>query len=79
MTFWKDDMPIVIGEKKYRGRGLAQKVIKALISRGKALGYECLFVREIYSFNVASQHCFERVGFRMFEQTETGFRYQLLL
>lgn len=75
VTFWKDDMPIVIGDKSYRGKGIAKRVIGRLIERGKELGYECLRVNEIYDFNAVSRKCFEGLGFRVYEQTEKGNRF----
>ncbi len=42
VTFWKDDIPIVIGEKRYRGKGIGRKVVCTLIDRGRKLGYDCL-------------------------------------
>lgn len=79
VTFWKDDMPIVIGDKSYRGRKIGQKVIKALVQRGRQLGYTRLAVAEIYAYNTASRKCFERVGFRAYEKTEKGNRFELEL
>lgn len=79
VTFWKDDMPIVIGEKRYRGKGIGRKVIRTLIDRGRKLGYDCLYVSEIYEFNVASTKCFESLGFRVCGQTDKGKRYLLKL
>lgn len=79
ITFWQEDMPIVIGAKEYRGKGIGRKVVKALVERGRALGYERLYVREIYDFNVGSQRCFESAGFRRCEKTEKGYRYVLTL
>lgn len=79
VTFWQQDMPIVIGDLKYRGKGIGRKVISALIERGRALGYSELFVGEIYDFNTASQRCFEGVGFKRFERTEKGWSYRLVL
>lgn len=77
VCFWKDDMPIVIGEKAYRGKGIASTVIAALIERGKALGYDTLRVNEIYEFNIASRKCFEKIGFVAYEKTEKGNRFLL--
>lgn len=77
VTFWQEDMPIVIGERSYRGKGIGKKVISALINRGKMLGYDKLYVGEIYDFNIGSQKCFESVGFRSYEKTEKGSRYVL--
>lgn len=75
VCFWKDDMPIVLGEKEYRGKGIAKKVIGRLIKRGKTLGYDSLYVNEIYEFNVASRKCFESLGFTACEKTEKGNRF----
>ena len=48
VCFWQEDLPIVIGDPAYRGRGIGRKVVAALIARGRALGYETLKVGEIY-------------------------------
>lgn len=79
VTFWQEDMPIVIGEREYRGKGIGKKVVSALVERGKAMGYNKLYVGEIYDFNIGSQKCFESVGFRSYEKTEQGSRYVLNL
>ena len=44
VTFWKDDMPIVIGDQSFRGKGIGSKVIKALINSEKELIYNELYV-----------------------------------
>ncbi len=75
VTFWKDDMPIVIGEKKYRGKGIGKLVITTLINRAKTLGYGEIRVDEIYKFNISSQKLFESCGFTKYEETEKGYRY----
>ena len=77
VTFWQEDMPIVIGDPTYRGKGIGRKVISALISRGKTLGYDHLAVGEIYDWNESSRRCFEGCGFRACEKTEKGSRYRL--
>ena len=78
-AFWQADMPVVIGEPVYRGRGIGGKVIGALVERGRALWYRELFVREIYANNTASRACFEKAGFRVCEVTEKGARFRLEL
>lgn len=75
VTFCKDDMPIVIGDKKYRGKGIGKEVIEALIQRAKNLGYHELEVREIYNYNIASQKLFESCGFRKAKPTNNGYSY----
>lgn len=79
VTFWQEDLPIVIGDAGYRGKGIGGKVVSALIERGRKLGYDRLFVREIYEYNIGSRKCFESVGFRAYEKTEKGNRFVLEL
>lgn len=77
VTFWQFNMPIVIGDITNRGRGIGKSVIETLVQRGKHLGYETLYVEEIYKFNLASQKTFESIGFVRSEETENGYRYCL--
>ena len=77
VTFWQEDMPIVIGDKTFQGNHIGRKVLKALVARGTFLGYNTLYVQEIYDFNIASQKCFESVDFQPYEKTEKGKRYRL--
>lgn len=79
VTFWQEDMPIVIGEPEYRGKGVGKQVISALIARGRLLGYSWLQVSEIYSWNTPSHRCFESLGFREYRKTEKGASYRLEL
>ena len=79
VAFFHDDMPIVIGDKRYRGRGIGGRVITALVMRGRALGYGWLRVGEIYDHNAASRRCFQSAGFRVYEKTARGSRFELLL
>lgn len=79
VTFWREDMPIVIGDRRFRGKGIGGKVVAALIARGRALGYDRLGVAEIYDYNIPSRRCFERAGFRACEKTARGSRYELIL
>ena len=77
VCFWQKDMPIVIGDPRYRGRGIGRRVVAALVRRGRALGFHRLEVREIYEYNVPSRKCFESVGFRVLEKTEHGSHFYL--
>ena len=79
VTFWQEDMPIVIGDPAYRGKGIGRKVISALIERGKELGYDHLTVEEIYDWNIGSRRCFESAGFVACEKSEKGSSYRLTL
>lgn len=79
VTFSQDDLPIVIGERRYRGQGVGRQVLTALIGRAKELGFSSLKVAEIYRFNLASQRLFEGCGFVRCAETEAGFRFALPL
>lgn len=79
VTFWQSDMPIVIGDTRYRGMEVGKKVVAKLIERGKSLAYPCLYINEIYKYNIASQKLFTSLGFVEYEQTSDGFRYKLEL
>ena len=78
VTFWQEDMPIVIGDQNYRGKGIGRKVISALIERGKKLEYDYLAVGEIYDWNEGSRRCFDSVGFIAYEKTEKGRSYKIV-
>ncbi len=77
VTFGQEDMPIVIGDSRFRGWHIGRKVIGALIKRGRELWYSRLSVGDIYEYNTGSRSCFESVGFRAGEKTELGHRYYL--
>ena len=79
VTFWQGDMPIVIGDRNYRGKQIGRKVVSALVERGKELGYDHLEIGEIYDWNEGSRRCFESVGFVAYEKTEKGAKYRLAL
>lgn len=77
VTFWQEDMPIVIADPAYRSKGIGRKIISALIERGRSLGYDKLYVEEIYHFNAASRKCFQSMGFMPYQETEKGTGYVL--
>lgn len=79
VTFWKEDMPIVIGDPAYRGKGIGRKVVSALINRGRELGYDRLYISDIYDYNAASRRCFESLGFYAYEKTGKGAKSVLEL
>jgi len=79
VTFWKENMPIVIGDRNYRGKGIGNLVINSLVQRAKVLKFDEIFVEEIYNFNIASQALFESIGFKKHKKTENGLSYNLPL
>lgn len=79
VTFWQDDLPIVVGEKNLRGKQIGRRVAGALIERARALGWKELLVDEIYHDNIGSQRMFQSLGFAACETTDKGKRYRLTL
>lgn len=79
VTFSKYDMPIVIGDYAYRRKGIGKLVVYALVKRAKELGFNRLYIREIYNYNVGSRALFESVGFIEHNTTKNGHGYSLQL
>lgn len=79
VAFGENDLPIVIGDPAFRGRGIGKKVVRRLIERGRELGYRTLRVREIYDYNKASRALFEGCGFREYKKTDNGAGFELVL
>lgn len=79
VTFWQEDLPIVIGVPKYRQKGIGKAVIQALMNRAKELGFKELHVRVIYTFNIGSQRLFTSCGFQKNIATDKGYSYILKL
>lgn len=74
----ENNMPIVIGEKSYWGRGIGKKVILTLIDRAKKLKFKSIKV-EIYVYNERSQKLFTSVGFKEIEERENFKIYKIHL
>lgn len=72
VTFSHEDIPIVIGDPTLRGRGIGRRVVLALCSRARRLGWSELRVGEIYDWNAASRRCFEAAGFEPYKKTARG-------
>ena len=77
VTFWQDDLPIIIGNADYRRKGVGKKVLSALIQRARNLDYQKLAVQEIYDFNQPSRSLFESLGFYPTHARERGRSYTL--
>ena len=79
VTWWKDDMPIVIGDASCRGKGIGRRVIGALIQRARSLGLASLGVDEIFHYNAASRRAFEACGFEKSAKSDAGISMTLPL
>lgn len=83
-TLSKEIVPIVIGHKQFRGKGIEKRVISLLLKRAKGLDWKQIKVNKIYSYNVASRKMFESFGFTKIENglDEKGreyYSYKLIL
>lgn len=63
VTFSDKDMPIVIGDPAYWGRGIGKAVIRTLLERALMLGMKELHIQSIYHHNERSRRLFTSVGF----------------
>lgn len=79
VTLAFDNLPIVIGEKKYRGLGIGKKVITTLIERARNLGLKKLRVGCIYRYNIRSKKLFRSVGFYVVSENEKGISMETKL
>ncbi len=69
VTLAPHTLPIVIGDARWRSRGVGSRVLRLLIGRARELGWTSLTAKNIWMDNVRSLRLFESVGFR---QVESG-------
>lgn len=62
-TLCEGMIPIVIGDGRYRGRGIGSHVLALLIQEARLRGWEKLVAHKIYSYNTRSRKLFEKHGF----------------
>lgn len=79
VCWWPEDLPMVIGDRRARGKGIGRRVLAALAQRAKALGFSEMHVREIYHDNEASRRCYEAAGFCVCGETNMGVSMKKLL
>ena len=58
----RDSLPIVIGRKDKRSKGVGKRVLHMLIERARALGWEELQV-SVYTYNERARRLYEGAGF----------------
>ena len=56
---------VLIGEKKFRGRGIGQEIIRELTNLSFDLPQIELVELNVYERNIPAIRCYEKVGFRM--------------
>jgi RimJ/RimL family protein N-acetyltransferase len=72
------NLPIVIGDENYWGRGIGGKVVNVLIDRAKKLGLEKISI-QIFKYNTRSKNLFTSVGFFKVSEDEDSDYFELRL
>lgn len=62
-TFSKESIQIVIGDRKYRSRGIGTEVMKKIIELAKKEGLERIKGKQVYDYNERSHRMFSGLGF----------------
>lgn len=79
VTLSKENMPIVIGDKKYWGRGIGKKVIYGLLNRAKDLELKEICIPEVYLHNKRSERLFKSLGFKESNINDKAKSYKIYL
>lgn len=77
VTVKEENLPIVIGVPKYRGRGIGRKVMQAVLRRARKKGYKKIFGSVVYHHNIASQRLHESLGFKCVSITDNERVYEV--
>ena len=79
VTIKDENPPICIWMKEYRNLGIGTKVMQIVIKRLKDLGYKRVYGSTVYKWNKVSQKMHEKLGFKIVNETEHEYDYELLL
>lgn len=84
ITLSRTTVPIIIGEDRYVGKGIAKRAMKLLLKIAKYNDYKEIKVSKVFDYNINSQKLFESLGFEKSElitgsKGEVYFRYHLKL
>ena len=60
----KDNVPIVIGDRRYRSKSFGKRILHLIIKHAKELGWDKLKVGDVYEYNERSKRLFENAGFQ---------------
>ncbi len=72
----KENLPIVIGVGKYRGRGIGKAVLTTLVDRARSLGWDKLTDVKIFKYNTASQRLYSSCGFTRVGEDDRYYFYE---
>ncbi|GAA0115383.1 GNAT family N-acetyltransferase [Clostridium senegalense] len=79
VTLSQENLPIVIGDSDYFGKGIGKQVVSTLINRAKILGLTELHIPLVYKYNIRSQKLFTSLGFTLLQENDDYYSYVLTL
>ena len=79
VTIKPQNPPLAIWFDRYRRKGIGTLVMKAVISRLKALGYEKITGSTVYKWNEASLKMHKNLGFVVVSEDDTEYTLDLKL
>ncbi|TDM50946.1 N-acetyltransferase [Macrococcoides goetzii] len=84
ITLSPTTLPIIIGEDKYVGKGIAKRAMKLLLKIAKYNDYKEIKISKVFDYNINSQKLFESLGFEKSElitdsKGEIYYQYYLKL
>ena len=77
VTLSDKNMPIVIGNAKYWGKGIGKNVIGVLLRRARDIGLNKIYIPAIYKYNERSKKLFEAFGFVKVSENEKEESFEL--
>lgn len=77
VTVKDENPPIATWLDAYRGKGIGKLVMKTVICRLKALGFEKITDSTVYKWNIPSQKMHENLGFVRVGEEDDEFIYEL--
>jgi len=79
VTLMRTNIPIVIGDRSYWGKGIGKQVLRRIIGRSIELGFEYLKVPQVYLFNERSKGLYESLGFKELARDDHVVSYYMEL
>lgn len=79
VTVKAENLPVVIGEAAWRGRGIGRRVMAKALCRARELGISRITGSVIYDYNTPSQRLHESLGFHRVDVKGNKWIYELSL
>ncbi|MCM1989330.1 GNAT family N-acetyltransferase [Oceanirhabdus seepicola] len=78
-TLSEENMPIIIGDEAYWGKGIGKLVIGKLLERARKIELKKITIPAIYKYNARSRNLFTSFGFKKINENENEDTFQLIL